>query len=322
MEKIALIGPYDPEIRELIKAQAAGKFSIFEIGSEAEYDRLKDADYVILRTLTLREPIIRKHPQIKLIQRWGAGFDTVDIEAAAQEKIPVAVTSGMNAPSVSEMAILLMLAVYRKLPLLHQNVLEGKWRGEEGIASSSYVIDGKVVGLMGMGAIGKMVAKKVQEFGATVQYYDLFQLSAEEEKSLNVRCVDQKELLETSDIISLHLPLSEDTRNIINRETIELMKRNAVIINTARGGIINEEDLVDALNQGRILGAGLDVVSQEPLLADSLLAKAPNVVLTPHMGGSTFDVNTAMVKRCLENIEKVSRKEELLPGDFVNKKYF
>lgn len=322
MEKIALIGPYDGKIKEMLKNQAMEKFSIFEIGSEAEYDRLQDADYIILRTLTMRESMIRKYPQLKLIQRWGAGFDTVDIEAAAEEGIPVAVTSGMNAPSVSEMAILLMLAVYRKLPLLSENVMSGKWRGGEGIASSSYVIDGKTVGLMGLGAIGKMVAQKVQAFGATVQYYDLYRLSPEEEKSLNVRYVSQKELLETSDIVSLHLPLTEETQNLIDRKAIDMMKPTAIVINTARGGIIHEADLAEALKEKRLLGAGLDVVSQEPLAEDHFLLKAPNVVITPHMGGSTFDVNTAMVKRCLENITRISQGEELRVADFVNKKYF
>lgn len=322
MKKIALIGPYDPQIKELLYKGIPNDFTIKEITAESEYTALHDINYIILRTLTMKETIINSIPNLKLIQRWGVGFDTVDIEAAAKRKIPVAITSGMNAPSVSEMAVLLMLAVYRKLPRLHNNVLAGKWRGEAGIASTSYVIDGKTVGLIGFGSIGKLVAKKVQAFGANVQYYDAFRQPLEEEEKWGVKYVELEELLKTSDIISLHVPLMENTRHLICKDTIELMKPNAIIINTARGAIIKEEDLVEALQNKRILGAGLDVVEHEPPDANGPLLALDNIVLTPHMGGSTMDVNFSMAKRCIENIIKISKEEPLLKTDFVNAKYF
>lgn len=322
METIALIGPYDPEIRKLLHASIPADFKLKEISSEGEYDQLSDVHYIILRTLSLREAVIRAIPNLKLIQRWGVGYDKVDIEAAGQRNIPVAITSGMNAPSVSEMAVLLMLAVYRKLPLLHSNVITGKWRGEAGIASTSYVIDGKQVGLIGCGAIGKQVAQKVKTFGAEVRYYDPFRLSAEEEEKWGVRYVPLAELLATSDIISLHLPLTPETKHLINKATLGMMKPTAVIVNTARGEIIREADLIEALAAGKILGAGLDVVEDEPLTQDNPLVKLNNIVLTPHMGGSTFDINTAMVKRCIDNISRVSRGDSLRSSDFVNVRYF
>lgn len=321
MEKVALVGPYDPAIKERLLQAIPNEFVIKEITAESEYDQLADVHYIILRTLHLKEAAIQSIPGLKLIQRWGVGYDSVDIKAAGARNIPVAVTSGMNAPSVSELAVLLMLAVYRKLPLLHNNVLAGKWRGESGIASSSYVIDGKTVGLIGLGAIGRQVVQKVNAFGASVQYYDLFRLSADEEAKSNVRYVELEELLKTSDIISLHLPLTEQTRHLICRQTIELMKPTAIIVNTARGEIIKEADLVAALQERRILGAGLDVVEREPLAAGNPLLGLNNVVLTPHMGGSTFDINVSMVQRCIENIVKISRGESLRPGDFVNARY-
>jgi len=322
METIALIGQYDPPIKALIHQSMPSNFAIKEIAAENQYDQLKGVNYVILRTLTLKEQVISAISNLKLIQRWGVGYNTVDIRAAGSRNIPVAITSGMNAPSVSEMAVLLMLAVYRQLPLLHNNVLQGKWRGEEGIASSSYVIDGKMVGLIGLGAIGKQVVHKVQAFGAAVQYYDVFRLTPEEEVRLGVTYVDLEELLKTSDIISLHLPLTEATKHLIRKETIGLMKASAIIINTTRGEIINEEDLVESLQHKRILGAGLDVVENEPPAIDSPLLSLKNVILTPHMGGSTFDINTAMVKRCMDNIVRISRGESLRSNDIVNAQYF
>lgn len=322
METIALIGPYDPQIKALIHQSMPSGFTIKEIAAENQYDQLNGVNYVILRTLTLKEQVINAISSLKLIQRWGVGYNTVDIRAAGSRNIPVAITSGMNAPSVSEMAVLLMLAVYRQLPLLHNNVLQGKWRGEDGIASSSYVIDGKVVGLIGLGAIGKQVVHKVQAFGAAVQYYDLFRLTAEEEARLGVTYVGLEELLKTSDIISLHLPLTEATKHLIRKETIALMKASAIIINTARGEIIKEDDLIDSLQHKRILGAGLDVVENEPPALDSPLLSLKNVVLTPHMGGSTFDINTSMVKRCIDNIVRISRGESLQSSDVVNAQYF
>jgi D-3-phosphoglycerate dehydrogenase / 2-oxoglutarate reductase len=322
METIALIGPYDLEIKELFAKLIPAEFKIKEISAEGEYAQLQDVDYVVLRTLSLKAPIINSVSKLKLIQRWGVGFDKVDIEAAGKKNIPVAITSGMNAPSVSEMAVLLMLAIYRQLPLLHNNVQKGKWRGEEGIASSSYAIDGKTVGLVGMGAIGKLVARKLKAFGATVQYHDVFRLPALEETEWGIEYVRLDELLKTSDIISLHLPLTDATRHLICKETIGLMKPNAILVNTARGEIVKEDDLVEALQNNIIAGAGLDVVEHEPPSSNNPLLKLKNVVLTPHMGGSTFDINTSMVQRCIDNIGRVSRGEDLRRGDFVNAQYF
>jgi Phosphoglycerate dehydrogenase and related dehydrogenases len=321
METVALIGPYDPAIRAMITGAISNEFNIREISAENEYNQLQDVNYIILRTLSLKEKVINSIPNLKLIQRWGVGYDKVDIKAAGNRNIPVAITSGMNAPSVSEMAVLLMLATYRKLPLLHSNVLQGNWRGETGIASSSYVIDGKMVGLIGFGAIGKQVAQKVKAFGADVQYYDAVRMSTEDETKCDVKYADLTSLLKTSDIISLHLPLTEKTKHLINKDTIELMKDTVIIINTSRGAIIKEDDLVAALKTNRILGAGLDVLEQEPPDKDNLLFTLKNVVCTPHMGGSTMDVNVNMAKRCVNNIVSVSRNEKLLKADIVNAQY-
>ncbi len=317
MEIIALTGPYDPKVKELLYKMLPPGFEIREVGSESEYSKLQEANYVILRTLKLSKQEINAIPNLKLIQRWGVGYDTVDIKAAGNKNIPVTITSGMNAVPVSEMAVLLMLAVYRNIPRLYENVIAGKWR--EGLkVDTLFTIEGKTVGLVGLGSIGRQVAQKVRAFGAKVQYYDAFRLSDEDEKRLGVSYAGFEDLIKTADIISLHVPLIEATKHMICKETIALMKPTSIIINTARGGIIKENDLVDALKNKRILGAGLDVVENEPPDEQSPLLGLQNVVITPHMGGSTMDISVNMAKRCIENIVKVSKGESLLSADIVN----
>lgn len=320
MEVIALTGPYDPEVKALLAKMIPEGFTLREIPAANHLENLADANYIILRTLALNAQLINSLPNLKLIQRWGVGYDKVDIQAAGNRNIPVAITSGMNAGAVSEMAVLLMLAVYRNLIRLHNNVLDGKWQ-EEGIASASYTIEGKTVGLIGLGSIGKQVARKVQAFGASVQYYDVFRLSPSEEEKQAVKYAGLEELFQTSDIISLHVPLTDDTRHLISKDTIRLMKRSAIIVNAARGAIIKEEDLVGALQTKRIMGAGLDCFENEPVAKNNPLLKLANVIVTPHMGGSTIDISVKMAKRCIENILKISKGESLLKADVVNAEY-
>lgn len=320
MEVIALTGTYDPEIRAMIEQLVPEGFALKIVSSADQYDQLQDANHVILRILSLNEQDIKAIPDLKLIQRWGVGYDKVDVKAAGARNVQVAVTPGMNATAVSEMAVLLMLATYRHLVRLHADVSSGKWQGS-GLGSTSYTLDGKKVGLVGLGAIGKLVAKKVQAFGAGVQYYDLFRLPEEEETKLGLTYVPLEELFKSSDVISLHVPLNDGTKHLVCKATIELMKPTAILVNTARGPIIKEKDLAEALQEKRILGAGLDCLEQEPADRENPLLRLDNVVLTPHMGGSTADINLAMAKRCIENIVKVSRGEQLAPPDLVNKEY-
>jgi D-3-phosphoglycerate dehydrogenase len=320
VEIIALTGQYDPEIKALISKMVPSGFELKEISAASQYDQLQDANYIILRILSLNEEVINSLPNLKLIQRWGVGYEKVDIIAAGKNNVPVAITPGMNASSVSEMAVLLMLAVYRKLIRLHNNVLEGKWQ-QGGIGSTSYTIDGKIVGLIGLGSIGKQVAKIVMAFGAAVQYYDVFRLSPEEEEKLGIQYVELEQLLKTSDIVSLHVPLTDKTKYLICKDTIELMKPTTIVINTARGPIIKEEDLEEALQSKRILGAGLDCLENEPANKNNPLLKLKNIVVTPHMGGSTADINASMAKRCIENILKISNGQALSKTDIVNAQY-
>jgi len=216
-----------------------------------------------------------------------------------------------------ELTLLLILAVYRNLVAMHNGILAGQWPRNE-FMRRSYTVNGKTVGIVGIGNIGRKVAKLIQAFDTDVQYYDVFRLSAEQEAALGVRYVTMDELLKTSDIVSLHIPLTDENKGLINKKTIALMKPTAVVINTSRGGLINEADLFEALKSDRLLGAGLDVFEHEPLEKGSPLRSLKNVVMTPHVGGNTVENNSNMARRAIENIVKVSSGKGMSAAELVN----
>lgn len=323
MEKIALTGPFDAKMQAAIQKELPEGFEIVLAPTPEDFDKLRDADYMILRTVEIREKTLKTMRKMKLIQRWGVGYDIVDIKTAGELNMPVAVMPGINANQVKELTVLMILAVYRNLVAMHSGILGGQWPRNE-YMKRSYTVSGKTVGIVGIGHIGRMVAKQIQTFDTRIQYYDVVRLSAEQEAELDIRYVPLEELFRTSDIISLHIPLTAENKYLINSQTIALMKPTAVIVNTSRGGIINEADLYEALKSDRLLGAGLDVFEHEPLSMDSPLRSLKNLVMTPHVGGNTVENNSNMARRAIENILKISsgrgmRADELVNGQFLKK---
>jgi len=320
MNKIALVGPFNSQMQASFQKIMPEGFEFFLVPSTDEYDKLQDADYIVFRTLEIREGTIKKLRRTKFIQRWGAGYDIIDIKAAGEQNIPVAIMSGINSTPVAEMTILLTLAVLRNMMQLHNGILKGQWPKNE-FMQRSYVINGKRAGIVGMGNIGMKVAALFGAFGAEVRYFDVIRRTAELEAKMGVRYVSFEELLKTSDIVSLHVPLENKTKHIMNKETIALMKPTAVLINTSRGNVIDEAELYDALSKNRLLGAGLDVFENEPVLKDSPLRSLTNVVMSPHVGGNTVDNSDNMARRAIENIVKVSLSQPVSSADLVNAQY-
>jgi len=320
METIALVGPYGADVAPLIERRLGGKFALASITAEADFSRISDVEYVILRVLRMTRETIESMPRLKLIQRWGVGYDKVDIEAAGRRNVPVAVAPGANASPVSELAVLLMLALYRNLVRLHEGTSRGLWEKDK-FVDSSFMIKGKTVGLVGCGAIGAQVARKVRAFGAEVVYYDVRRLPADEESRLGLRYEKLDDLLAISDIVSLHLPLLDTTRHLVGERELGLMKGSAILVNTSRGEIVDTAALAVALKSGRIRGAGLDVFETEPVAPDNPLLGLKNVVLTPHTGGNTSDVNEDMVEICLDHILAVSEGRPLPPRAVVNAQF-
>lgn len=272
-------------------------------------EQLADANYfVCYPSVDVGPKFHAKAKNLRLLQLLSAGYDAIDLEAARSAGVPVCNNGGANAISVSEHAIMLMLTVARRVIRQHDNVASGRWRGN-GPAPRMYELSGKTLGIVGLGNIGKKTARLARAFGMNVIYTDIKRLSEDEADQAGVKFRVLRELLRESDVISLHTPLNESTHHLIGKAELEEMKPEAIIVNTARGPVIDEKALCEHLAQGKIFGAGLDVFDQEPPPADNPLFKLDNVVLTAHFAGPTWDNHSARFRNAFDNVQRVERGE-------------
>jgi phosphoglycerate dehydrogenase-like enzyme len=305
-----IVVPTSTETGEIAREMAPANFELVlaRNGSELE-SALSTAEYMICYpNVRMPEAFYRAAPRLKLVQLLSAGYDAVDLEAARRAKVPVANNGGANAISVAEHAIMLMLTVARKVIWQHANVSTGRWRGN-GPAPRMYELHGKTLGIIGLGTIGKKVARLARGFGMRVEYHDIVRLSEDAEDALGVKFRLLRELLQTSDVVSLNVPLNSTTRHMIGALELALMKPTAILINTCRGPVIDEPALVRALAGGKLFGAGLDVFNEEPPPGDNPLLKLDNVVLTAHFAGPTWDNHVARFRNAFDNVERVARGE-------------
>ena len=307
MAKI-LFAPKQPDaVVDIARSMTPPGFELIVVdpGTPEFYKEATDAEYYLGLARQMGGEFFRSAPKLKLVQLLSAGYDRVDVEAARKAKVPVANNGGANAIAVSEHAILLMLAVLKRLVSFHNDVVAGKWRPS--IADPPvYEMSGRTLGIVGLGNIGKKVARRAAAFDMRVQYYDIARLSEDQEDALGVRFVLFTELLRTSDIVSLHVPLDDTTRNLIGARELAMMKKSAVMINTCRGPVIDESALYKALKDRQIAAAGLDVMVEEPPSPNHPLFTLPNVTLTPHSAGPTWENWTARFRNGFDNIERVA----------------
>lgn len=281
MFTVVLIEPPNPYVR----AQLEGRVEIRVVKEDQSdlHQSLATADALFVRLFPVSRDIISRAPRLKVIGRHGVGYDTVDIAAATERGIPVVYTPAANSDAVAEHAVLLMLAVARRLVALDRSVRSGAWQRE----AEALELRGRTVGIVGLGQIGRRVAHLCGAgLGMTVLGYD--PLLSEEQFPPRVTRMDQlADLLGSADIVTLHTPLSEATRHLIDKQRLEQMKPGAILINTARGKLVDEVALHQALISGRLVGAGLDVLEDEPPATDNpLLATDTRLVtLTPHVAG-------------------------------------
>jgi len=300
--KVVLAGKFPTHTLEILSSLLPEEqFSVALVDTEEAYMSMTDADIIVLRVFRAPKEVMERNPKLKMILRWGAGYDTVDIAAAGARGILVTNTPGANAAAVSELAVLLMLAVYRNLLGHIHNLEKGVW-SKTLFEDTSFCLKGKVVGLVGCGNIGRQVAAKVRAFGASVQYFDICRLPSEIEERLGLAFVPKEELLRSSDIVSLHLPLTEETFHCNGASEIARMKTGAVLINTARGPLVDNDALLAAVKAGKLGGAGLDVTEREPLTEDDPLLKTPKIIVTPHVGGATADLVEIIASMVAEDI--------------------
>ena len=254
---------------------------------------------------------IAKLPNLRLIQTMSAGTDWLDKAALAEMGIKVANNGGANAVAVAEHAVLLMLTIERKLDVQINSVKDGTWMdGVGGDQSEYHTLVGKRIGIIGLGRIGSRVAKRLRGWECEVVYHDVVDHGDEYRAAANAKFVELDELLETSDIVSLHVPLERTTHHMLSDREFALMKPTAILVNTCRGPVVDEAALKRALSDGEIFGAGLDVTEVEPIEADNDLPNMPNVVVTPHLATKAIESNVNAVNHALANVARVTRGEE------------
>lgn len=321
MKKIALYGTYSDNMLESLTRKCPEGFSVYSVASDAPLAELADADYIVNRAGAITEETYKAAPKLRMVQKWGVGYDKIDVKAAGERGIPVSICVGGNSMPVAELAVTLMLTVLRNVVPMGLHMHAGEWERERYFARS-YLLSGKTVGLVGIGNIAKKVAAILRGgFGCEILYYDVFRMSEADELKMGVKYVPLDELMRRSDVVSVHVPLLESTAGMIDHSKLELMKPTAIIINTSRGGVINEPDLIRALEEGKLLGAGLDTYSQEPLDASSPLLHMEQVVTTPHCAGNTIDNDINMASICMECIKAFDSTQDRSMRTIVNREY-
>jgi D-3-phosphoglycerate dehydrogenase len=279
-----------------------GDIAVFsERGADDEAElirRIGDAEAVVnIRAYSkFTDRVLAACPNLRLISVWGTGTDHIDLAACTARGVSVASTPGVNAHSVAEHTLALMLAFARRIPANDAAMRGGQW--PRGTLAD---LEGKTLGIIGLGAIGRRVASLAAMFNMRLLAWT-FGVDNGRAASVGARRVELEELLRQSDIVSIHLRLSPESRGLLTRERLTLMKPTAFLVNTARGAIVDRDALIDALQNQRIAGAALDVFHEEPIAANDPLLSLPNVVLSPHNAGTTHETTSAGLRKAVENI--------------------
>ncbi|MEX2525272.1 MAG: 2-hydroxyacid dehydrogenase [Gammaproteobacteria bacterium] len=298
------------KLKETFRSLSNDEFRItFCEGYGQEFNSLLQETNVIWHVLTpLTADIISSAPALRLIQKIGVGVNTIDLEAAEAHSVKVCNMPGTNSRAVAEMVLLLIMATLRRLTMLHNACHKGKgWSLAPETFDSISEIHGKTIGLIGNGAIPKIITPILEAMGARVLYTDR-STSAKDNHGRR----DLKQLVREADILSIHVPLTEQTYNMIGEEELFNMKKGSVLINTARGEVVDEAALFKALTSGHLSGAGLDVFAEEPLPKDNALLRLDNVVTTPHIAWRTQETMRRSFDVALENCRRLNSGEELL----------
>lgn len=309
MPKIVFSPPLPSPIMDIARNMLPEGYEMEIVDSEAPefLTTVHDAEYYMgFARNPLGAEFYRAAPQLKLIQLISAGYDRLDVEAARQARVPVANNGGSNSVAVAEHTLMLMLAVYKKLAWQHHNVVSSKWRVGDFAESRFYELAGKTLGIVGLGTIGKKVARRALAFDMRVQYYDIVRLTEDQEDALGVRFVLFPELLRTSDVVSLHVPLNQTTRGMMSTREFAAMPDSAILINTCRGPVVDETALHRALTTRQIAAVGLDVMVQEPPQTDHPLFALENVTFTPHTAGPTWENWTKAFRNAFDNVQRVA----------------
>ena len=302
MKNILIIQPIDKSGIEILENHPDYNFEIID-GTNLEEIKKKiiECDGISIRTAKLPAEVIRGAKNLKIISRHGVGYDNIDLEAAKEKNITISITATANAVAVAEHVMFMLLNISKRKDMYDKTVKSGRFNDRNKLPKTIELWNKNIL-IMGFGRIGKSLIKRCIGFEMNVYVYDPF-VSKEEIESLGGKKIeDLKEGVKIMDALTLHMPLNEKTKNIINYEVLKNMKKNCIIINASRGGIINENDLNKSLNENKIFGAGLDVFDTEPPDNDNPLLKNDKTFLSPHTAAFTEECMVRMGKETIQNI--------------------
>jgi phosphoglycerate dehydrogenase-like enzyme len=315
MYKIFYFSHAPQNVYDIIKEEIPPGFELVTLDQDSDAERMEKiagCDVAIVAAKPMGRQFVEAAPNLKLLHHQGVGYhDTVDVQALKARNIPLALTPAGTTIGVAEHTVLLTLAVCKRLAFADSELRQGRWHINS-LRPYSFELFGRTVGYVGMGRIAREVAARFKAFGMTGLYYDPFvQLPTGEEVRLGVSRAAFDDMVSRADVITVHVPSGKETLHLIDETVLRRMKPQAVVINTARGNIIDEKALVRALQEGWIAGAGLDVFEEEPFRPENLLAAMPNVVLTPHISAGTRDALKTKMRSLFENIRRFFDGEPL-----------
>jgi D-3-phosphoglycerate dehydrogenase / 2-oxoglutarate reductase len=318
--KVAIVGTVHQKGLEFLKDNEFEVLEVSDFDNQNLKNELKFVDGILLRTSKLDEDILSHCINLKIISRHGVGYDNVDIDFLNKNKIALGITSTSNAVSVAEHVMSFFIYLTKNLSLSDSLVKQGNFERRSTLPNFFELFKKKVL-IVGFGRIGREVAKRCQGFDMNVYVYDPF-LENNLIKKYNCIPIDKNEGLALADFVTIHLPLNKNTRNFISKTELNLMKKNSVIVNTSRGGIINENSLYEALNSKLIKGAGMDVFEFEPPNSDHPFFNLDNILLTPHNAALTLECRERMSLEASENIAYYLKDMSRVNNDnLVNKSF-
>ena len=302
MKKILVIQPIHDAGIELLKNNSDYEFEIVEnVDPEFLKSKIKDCDGISIRTAKLTSDVIEVADKLKIISRHGVGYDNIDLKSSKQKNLTLAITATANAVAVAEHVMFMLLNISKRKNMYDNTVKEGKFNDRNKLPKTVELWNKNIL-IAGFGRIGQALIKRCLGFEMKVFVYDPFVSKDIIEKWGGIKVDSMEEACKDMDAISLHIPLNDKTKNIINYDLLQTMKKNCIIINAARGGIVNEFDLNKALDENLIFGAGLDVFETEPPEANNPLLKNDKVFLSPHTAAFTEECMTRMGKETIQNI--------------------
>ena len=318
--KVAVLGKVDQKGLSFLKENEFNVIEIENFEIQNLKEQLKDVDGILLRTTRLDKEILQHCDNLKIISRHGVGYDNVDLDFLNENKIALGITSTSNAVSVAEHVLSFFIYLTKNLSLSDSLVKEGNFEKRSKLPNFFELYKKKVL-IIGFGRIGKEVAKRCLGFDMEVYVYDPF---LDNEIIIRNQCIpiEKNQGLAIADFITIHLPLNGDTKNFISQTELNVMKKNSILVNTSRGGIVNENDLCIALESKKIQGAGMDVFVSEPPESNHPFFKLDNILLTPHNAALTLECRERMSLEASQNIVFfLKNMSELNVENLVNKKY-